>query len=170
MTEAPHEIDPDVAPIRVTENVISAWRWDAWRDAATRIDRSSLWFSIAVGVVVAAIAAGVGFELLTGNARLSVMVYAPTLGWVVQAWTRSWTAAHRLKTVLDEVRPEVVPKLVSTLDNAQLLKILTLGGASIGGQATVILVEPRGPAVALTASEYDMTHFATYPSGDVAGG
>ncbi len=41
MTKLPDEIDPDLEPIRVTENVISAWRWDAWLEAAERIDRST---------------------------------------------------------------------------------------------------------------------------------
>ena len=167
MTEVPDEIDPDLEPIRVTENVISAWRWDAWRDAAGRIDRNARWISIVLGVLAAAAAAAAGYDLLEGDARLSLIAYTPLVGWGIQAWTRSWIATHRLKALLAEVRPEVAPRLIEGLDDEGLVRLLVHGGALVPGLSTRLSAERRDAAVALVAYEYDMTKIPPidYPSG-----
>src|SRR5215213_731064 len=115
MSEELGEVDPDFEPIRVTENVISAWRWDAWLQEASGIDRSAGWMSIVLGVAAAAGAAALGWHVIPDDGRLSVIVYAPLVGWGIREWTRSWIATHRLKAVLAEVRPEVIPRLVHDL-------------------------------------------------------
>ena len=169
-SEEPEYVDPDTYPIRVAENVLSAWRWDAWRDAANRIDRSARWISIALGIAAAVGAAAVGYDLIPGNGRLSVILYAPLVGWGLQAWTRSWIATHRLRAVLAELRPEVIPRLVNSLDDERLLRLLTRGGALVWEQSTVLVADRRDAAVALVASEYDMTNFPPLTAGDAGGG
>lgn len=170
MTEVPEDVDPDTEPIRVTENVISAWRFDAWRDAATRFDRSALWISVVLGVVAAAGAAAVGYEFLPGDARLSLIVYAPLVGWGVQARTRSWIATHRLKVVLDEVRPEVVPRIISDLDTERLLRLLVHGGALVPELSIRLAVERRDAALALVAYEFDVSKTEIWDAGSAGGG
>jgi hypothetical protein len=159
MTEEPDEDEANTAPIRVVENVLSAWRWDAWRDAATRIDRSAGWISIVLGIAAAGAAAAAGYALIPGDGRLSAIVYAPLIGWGIRRWTRSWIATQRLKSVLAEVRTEVVPALVEALDDGRLLKLLTSGSALVPEQCTILAAERRDAAVALVASEFDLRHF-----------
>lgn len=171
MTEEPIEIDPDLDPIRVTENVISAWRWDAWLQSASRIDRFARWVSIALGIAAAVGAAAVGYEFIPGDGRLSLILFTPLVGWGVQSWIRPWIATHRLKSVLAEVRPEVVPRLISDLDDESLLRLLVHGGALVPGLSTRLSAERRDAALALVAYEYDMTKIPPwdYPTGDGGG-
>jgi hypothetical protein len=169
-SEEPEYVDPDTDPIRVAENVLSAWRWDAWLEAAKRIDRSALWLSIVLGILAAAGAAAAGYELMPGAGRFSVILYAPLVGWGIQAWTRSWISTHRLRAVLDDVRPEVVPKLVNDIDDERLLRLLTRGGALVWEQSTILVADRREAAVALVASEYDMTKFEVWDAGSGGGG
>ncbi|VXC09552.1 hypothetical protein [Aeromicrobium sp. 9AM] len=170
MTEEPDEDQANSEPVRVVENVVSAWRWDAWRDAAMRIDRSAGWISIVLGIAAGGAAAAAGYGLIPGDGRLSAIVYAPLVGWGIRVWTRSWIATHRLKFVLAEVRTEVVPALVRGLDDARVLKLLTSGRALVTEQCTILAVERRDAAVALVASEYDLRHFPLMIVSGAGGG
>jgi hypothetical protein len=169
-SEEPDETDPDLEPIRVVENVLSAWRWDAWRDAATRIEGRAGWISLILGLAAAVAAAAAGYALITGDGRLSAIVYSPLVGWGIRAWTRSWIATYRLKAVLAELRPEVVPKLVHDLDDDRLLRLLVHGGALVPELSTRIAAERRDAALALVAYEYDMTKIPPWDYPDAGGG
>jgi hypothetical protein len=170
MTEVPGDVDPDTEPIRVSENVISAWRWDAWLDRATSINRSAGWVSIVLGIAAAVGAAAAGYVRIPGDGKFSVILYAPLVGWGIQAWSRSWIATHRLKAVLAEMRPEVVPRLVNDLDDERLLRLLTRGGALVWEQSTVLVANRRDAAVALVASKYDVSKAEIWDAGSAGGG
>lgn len=170
MTEEPVEIDPEPEPIRVTENVISAWRWDAWLQAASRIDQRARWVSIFIGIAAAAGAAAAGYELIPVEGRLSVIVYAPIVGYAIYAWMpRSWITTRPLKAVLAELRPEVVPRVVDELDDEMLLRLLVRGGALVPGLSTRIVAERRDAALALVAYEYDLSKLRDWDAGSAGG-
>ena len=171
MTEEPGDADPDIEPVRVTENVISAWRWDAWLQQASRIDRRAAIVSIVLGVAAAVGAAIAGYAYLPGEARLSVIVYAPVLGYVIDAWLpRSWITTRPLRAVLSELRPEVVPRLVSQVDDEQLLRLLVHGGALLPEVSTRLAAERRDAALALVAYVYDLSTSPIWDAGSAGGG
>lgn len=149
------DADVPAEPIRVDEVMVAAYRWDAWRSAAEATSRRARQVS-GVVAVVAAVAVGVaGLVLLPSEARISVAVYAPFVGWSVRRLAQAFATARGLRSCVAELRSVVVPRLVDVATDDSLESLLLNGGALVVERSTVIVAEGRVSLVALVASEYD---------------
>ena len=146
--------DPDVPaePIRVEEVTVAAYRWDAWRSAAEATSRRSRRTAGVVAVVVGVAVGVAGLLLLPSEARISVAVYAPFVGWSVWKLTQAFATARGLRSSVAELRSVIVPSLVDVATDDSLESLLLNGGALVVERSTVIVAEGRD---SLVASEYD---------------
>lgn len=151
--------EPSTEPIRVAEVLLATYQWDAWVAAATDAGRRAKIVATFTGVIAVIIAAAGGFAYIPGAGRISAVVYAPIVGWVIRQWLIRVVSEHRVRQVLAEVRSVVVPALVERIDDGELRRLVTRGGVLMSGLSTVIASDRRDSAVALTASEYDLTGF-----------
>lgn len=149
--------DPDVPvePIRVDVVTVAAYRWDAWRSAAEATSRRARRFAGVLGLAVGFVAGLAGFVLLPAEARISVAVYAPFVGWSVWRLAQAFATARGLQSSVAELRSVVVPALVDHVTDESLESLLLNGGTLVVERSTVVVAEPRDSVVALIASEYD---------------
>jgi hypothetical protein len=120
------------------------------------------------GVIAAVIAAAGGLAYIPGAGRISAVVYAPIIGWAIRQWLTKVISEHRVRQVLDEARTVVVPALVGRIDDDDLRRLVSRGGVLVPALSTVVTSERRDSAVALTASQYDLTGFP-YMTNDTGG-
>lgn len=148
--------DPEapIEPIRVDEVTVAAYRWDAWRSAAEATSRRARRLAGVLGVAVGLVAGVAGLVLLTAEARISVAVYAPFVGWSVWRLAQSFATARGLRSSVAELRGVVVPALVDVASDDSLESLLLNGGTLVVERSTVVVAEPHDGLVALIASEY----------------
>jgi hypothetical protein len=144
-------------PIRVAETVISTYQWDIWRESVGRASRKALAAAVVAAVVVAAGLGAMAYGRLDGAIRASVFFYVLVLAGCTWLWLRRTLTKRWMTPVLDELRPFVVPSLVSRIDDLELVGLAERGGALVVEESTVISSDRRGAAVVLVASKYDMS-------------
>ena len=164
--------DPDVPaePIRVQEVMVAAYRWDAWRSAAEATSRRSRRTAGVLAVVVGVAVGVTGLLLLPSEARISVAVYAPFVGWSVWKLTQAFATARGLRSSVAELRNVLVPSLVDVATDDSLESLLLNGGTLVVERSTVVVAEARDSLVALVASEYDAEALPPAIGGTFSGG
>lgn len=164
--------DPEVPiePVRVDEVTVAAYRWDAWRAAAEATSRGARRLAGVLGLAVGFVAGLAGLVLLPAEARISVAVYAPLVGWSVWRLAQAFATARGLRSSVAELRGVVVPALVDVASDDSLESLLLNGGTLVVERSTVVVAEPRDSAVALIASVYDGDDLPAAANPNTAGG
>ncbi|WP_332644446.1 hypothetical protein [Aeromicrobium sp.] len=171
MTEEVEVQEDDLSPTWVAETVVAAYQWDAWHAAVTNASRKSQRVAIFTAVIATAGAAALGYDYLDAAGRLSAFVYAPVVGGGVWYLVRTALIRRLVNRVIDELRPIVVPVLAGRVDDQQLVHLVEHGTSLIVNESRMIVADRRDGAVALVASEYDLSRFpGDFSSGGGADG
>lgn len=159
MTEELEVEENDFSPTQVTETVVAAYQWDAWHATVTNASRKSHRVAIVAAVIATAGAGALGYDYLDAAGRLSAFVYAPVIGGGVWYWVRTMLIRRRVTRVINELRLIVVPVLVGRIDDQQLVHLVENGTSLVVNESRIISSDRRDGAVALVASEYDLSKF-----------